>query len=55
MKTIMKCGAFLLAAVLALFALSGCAKTEEEPKPSFTLPNGLVAPTLTPAPDGVGD
>lgn len=52
MKKLMKCGALLLAAVLALTALGGCAKTEDEPKNTFVLPDGLVAPTLTPKPRG---
>lgn len=54
MKKIMKFAAFLLAAVLALAALAGCAGANE-PEPSFALPDGLVAPTLTPAPDGAGE
>lgn len=54
MKKMMKFAALLLAAVLALAVLAGCAG-KAEPEPSFTLPDGLVAPTLTPAPDGAGE
>jgi len=50
MKRIMKFAAFLLTTVLAFAALAGCSSAKE-PEPSFTLPDGLVAPTLTPAPD----
>jgi len=50
MKKLMTCGALLLSAVLALAALGGCANEKPEPKNTFVLPNGLVAPTLTPAP-----
>ncbi len=54
MKKIMKFAAFVLAASLAFAALAGCS-SPREPKPSFSLPDGMVAPTLTPAPDSAGE
>lgn len=51
MRKIAKFLAVMLALALAAIMLCGCASSTTEPESSFTLPNGLIAPTLTPGVD----